>query len=461
MLRKNLILDLIFSIPILFILYFSIVFSLDYYSLIITILSFYVVISAYFKQGFYSFSFLFSVSFVLFNSSRYILDFFNYIDVRDISFFAHYTISYIDYEIQSILLILFIFCLIIFISIERREVKPFLYLDLNKYQKFILISLFLLSLASQIYKVNFLLTFSRDVGYISFQGNYSKYISQVPSFVRLLSYFFTISYFFLVISVKLSERGYKFISLIYLAVFAYTTTLGGRALFFTSLFVVIWLYGRLYGKRSVSFKSFISISLVLLFILGLGQLIVAERMGDDASINAMMVVPLILYDQGTTITVFSLVQKAYSTVSDFNVMTDHILRYFYMPFSGLLNFFGLDFKFGSFVEVVARRIDPSAFEEGYGLGGSMMAELYLYFWWFSVFFFYLVLLFYKKISEFENVNYFFVLIPMTMQGVFFSPRAYVFEFIIEVGRNLIYVLMLIFLLWVIRYVTTINRSYNI
>lgn len=429
---------------------------IDIYPFIITLLSLFLVLFAYVKQGFYTFIFLFSTAFVLFNSSRYMLHLFDFIDVREVDYFANYTLSDEVYEIQSTLLIFFISTLTWFVSSSKVAIKSFKLIEVNSYQKTFISLVFFISLLSQIYKVNFLLSYSQSVGYIAFQGNYSNYISQVPAVFRYFSYLFLLSYFLFIMTNRLNERQFKLISLLYLLVLAYSTSLGGRALFFTNLFVVIWLYGQVFNKRSMPFGGFVFISLLLFSMLALSQLIVAYRMGSNDSFNAFHLISSILFDQGTTITVFSLVQKVGSVSGDLNVMFDHIMRYFYMPFSGVLSYFGLGFYFYSFVEVVAKHLDPVSFESGYGLGGNIMAELYLYFGWASIFVFYWVLKLYKSISEMRTSSYFFILIPVAMQGIFFSPRSYVFEFIIEVGRVSVYVLVLIFFLWLLGLMT--NRK---
>jgi hypothetical protein len=461
MLKKGFVLDCVFSLFIIASLLYSIVYSFDNLPLLISFSSIYVVIAAYYKQGFYSFIFLFTVSFVLFNSSRYMLDVCGLIEVRNIVYFANYTVDDVAYRVQSFTLISFLFCILAFVNFDSRNFKMFSYLNLSVYQKAILFLVFILAIFSQIYKVNFLLTFSESESYISFQGDYAKYISQVPMLPRYFSYFFSVSFFLLVTSIKLSKRSFKLLALLYLLVFVYTTMLGGRALFFTNLFVVIWLYGKLYNIHTVSFKKLSFISLGLLGLLGLGQFAVVSRMGGENMPDITLVLPLILYDQGTSITVFSLLYKTIDIVNNYEVLSNHLIRYLYMPFSGVLSYLDINFKFMSFVEVISYTIDPSSAKLGYGLGGNLMAELYLYFKWGAVVIFYALLTLYRKISDLSGLKYFYVLVPIAMQGIFFSPRSYAFDFFIEVGRNFVYVLLLTIVLWVTRYVTTMYRSNHI
>lgn len=423
--------------------------DIDSFPYLISSASFYLVLAAYFRQGFYSFHFLFSVSFILFNSSRYILDFWGVINVREIIYFANYIMDSPAYITQSVCLLAFLCCILVFVNTDRRELTLFKYLNLTQAQKIALLLMFFLSMIFQVYKVNTLLSLGNGGGYIDFQRNYESYITQVPAISRYFSYFFPISFFTILTSVRFKHSTFKLISLLYLIVLAYTTSLGGRALFFTSLLVLIWLYGRLYGKKTVTISWLLLMSLGAIFLLGLGQLVVANRMG-DAGPSISMVIPLILYDQGTSITIFSLMYKNMDIIFSFDVLVEHLLRYFYMPIGGAFSALGFRADISSFVEILAKSIDPTSVEIGYGLGGNLMAELYLYFHFFSFFIFYGLLKLYRKIGDISGGGYFYILVPISMQGILFSPRSYSFEFFIELGRSFIYVVVLVFILLMIK-----------
>ncbi|MFM4819613.1 O-antigen polysaccharide polymerase Wzy [Aeromonas hydrophila] len=456
MLKKWFFLDFIFVLFLALSSFILFLDDIDAFPYLISLVSFYLVLAAYIRQGFYSFHFLFSVSFVLFNSSRYILDFGGGGNVREIIYFANYIMDSSAYTTQSVCLLAFLFCILFFVNIDRRELKLFKYLHLTHVQKIALLFTFLFSMMFQVYKVKILLSLGEGGGYIDFQRDYEHYITMVPAIVRYFSYFFPISFFAILTSVRVNENVFKLISILYLIVLAYTTSLGGRALFFTSLLILIWLYGRLYCKKTVTISWLLLMSLGALFLLGLGQLVVANRMGDSGP-SISMVIPLVLYDQGTSITVFSLMYKNMDVVFSFNVLFEHLLRYIYMPFGGGLSALGFRADISSFVEVMAKSIDPTSVEIGYGLGGNLMAELYLYFHLFSVFIFYGLLKLYRRIGDISGGGYFYLLVPISMQSILFSPRSYAFDFLIDVGRNFIYVIFLTFFLLMIKAISSSSK----
>ncbi|WP_310731364.1 O-antigen polysaccharide polymerase Wzy [Burkholderia pseudomultivorans] len=145
---------------------------------------------------------------------------------------------------------------------------------------------------------------------------------------------------------------------------------GARGGFVSMLLLLIWLYGR---NRSVNFKK------VLLFFLCVGgglalAMQFSARGGGHENLSAVQVPLAFIYSQGVSLGVFSYSQ----TISAFPLPA-----YFQSLFPGALFFLnlasnGVNLHDANFQNFLSWTADPGKYELGFGLGWTLLSDLYVY-----------------------------------------------------------------------------------
>lgn len=396
--------------------------------------------------GFLSFYSLLFSTFMLFYISRYILDIVTGLNVKEFDFFYPMTVDDNTFVIQNIILIVFIysFALSSFLISEKKYIfiDPKIKQNINRK---ILISLFALS--SLFYAVKYYLIY-RLIGfnYLYYQSHYVEVMNNIPLIVKLVANLYIISAVAL-LSILNIKKSYVLYSFIFLLISSISLLQGGRADFITNFILIIWLYGRKFATGNITIKKLILLAAMIFIGVFLVQGISELRMENND--NNLNIITSLLYEQGTSLIIIP-ISIMFSGEISLDMYIEHIVRFFTIPFNGLLNLIGTPFNLNTIIESIAIKINPTAISMGYGLGGSLPAELYLSFGVFGMIIalpilIYIYSIFFNTSPYASNklTLYKITLSAVILKNIFFVMRGNSLEFITELIRNSIYILLFI------------------
>ncbi|MDA3055413.1 MULTISPECIES: O-antigen polysaccharide polymerase Wzy [unclassified Campylobacter] len=200
----------------------------------------------------------------------------------------------------------------------------------------------------------------------------------VPSIISMLDNFFLLGFIFIMIN-KIEKRKGKIFFLIFVLISLISLASGARATFFLYLLSALWLYTTVYSYK-IKFKTLLVLVFSLFLLASMVQFI---RHADTDNITFAEVFK-IFYSQGITILVVGFVVefKDYFTTS-INQHTGFLLS----PFFGLLDVMSgnimkqdmrLEVAHPHLADVLSYFLFPEKFLEGHGLGGSFVAEIWLF-----------------------------------------------------------------------------------
>ncbi|HDT1128488.1 TPA: O-antigen polysaccharide polymerase Wzy [Morganella morganii subsp. morganii] len=396
--------------------------------------------------GFLSFYSLLFSTFILFYISRYILDIVAGLNVREFDFFYPMIVDDSTFITQNIVLIVFIysFALSSFLISEKK------YLFTNTENKSningeILVFLFILS--SLFYAGKYYLIY-RIIGfnYLYYQSHYVEVMNNIPLIVKLVANLYIISAVALLSTLNI-KKPYIIYSFLFLLISSISLLQGGRADFITSFILIIWLYGRKFTTESMTIRKLISLVMIIFLGIFLIQGVSEIRMENDD--NHLNIITSLLYEQGTSLIIIP-ISIMFSGQLSLDMYIEHVVRFFTIPFNGLLNLIGTPFNLNTIIESIAIKINPTAISMGYGLGGSLPAELYLSFGILGMIIalpilMYIYSIFFNTYPCVSNkiTLYKITLSAVIIKNIFFVMRGNSLEFIAELIRNSIYILLFV------------------
>ncbi|EPH7196094.1 O-antigen polysaccharide polymerase Wzy [Proteus mirabilis] len=254
---------------------------------------------------------------------------------------------------------------------------------------------------------------TKDLGYLARYSYQSEQYSSGNSTLLILFYTF--------LGLLFCFRNKKIIifSYLLLLIYSFIIILGGqRGPFISAIMMGIWLYGI---NKNISLKKLMSLFFLLfLFLIIMG--ISSRGVNGDIN-NYVYLLEMFIYKQGVTLGVIS-----YS-ISDFQNFP--IMAYVNSLIPGATRIYSLfidnqlslpDLGFGPFVSHTANNV---MFQEGYGLGWSILLNLYLFSFNNPLIFIFFCFLFSYFLNKLDNCfyhDYWFGLSGTLATKIVFSPR---------------------------------------
>ncbi len=309
--------------------------------------------------------------------------------------------GYFCFSYHTIQLSLWIYSLFIFISFvtysqlynrSKRKFANIVSLQYNPLYFNIGKLLMLFFFAIQLYKgYLYFAAFSANRVEIFLYGNMAN---PVPSWLRFLSTFFEVGYYFILASIP-NEKELKKYTLLYFVVIIPEIMLGNRSMFGAFILFYLWYNYVYYGKSVVKVNNAIILGLIMLVIF---QVMEIMRDGGDFSLSSISLTKF-LVSQGVSFYILPL-------------YIDNIgqIQYYLYPFilypilGGFSNYTGqsieaLNYKCGVGHQLMYT-VNPNYYLSGASFGSSSIVEIYdtgvvgLFF--FSIFFAYMLVFFEKK-----------------------------------------------------------------
>ncbi|MGF1737290.1 O-antigen polysaccharide polymerase Wzy [Photobacterium satsumensis] len=406
------------------------------------------------KFGILSFYALLYSTFILFYVSRYLIDLFSDFNVREFTFFFPMRVEDEVLYQQNVLLLCFSFaCILTGFLVSEKRYTRIKKIENNSNYGFLKIC----ALTASLFYIAKYIIILRVTGfdYIYFQSNYVEVLNQVPFVVRVVATLSTIIYFCFLSSIN-SHKNFIIYSALFLFISVFALLQGGRAEFITNFIVVIWLYGKKFEQHKLNVVKLLPLFLLGITLLYIVQFMASFRLGQEAASGVLF---SLLRDQGTSLIIVPL-STMFSSVLSYSDFLEHILRFFISPFYGLFYKLNITVNYNSVIEVISQYINPTAGLHGFGLGGSLLAELYLYFGFLGVILvtpivFWCYSLFFNIRPDVPNWRSIFIfsLCLIAMKSIFFVMRGYSFEFVSELIRHSFYILPFILFCWFMRLIS--------
>ncbi|HCT3120671.1 TPA: O-antigen polysaccharide polymerase Wzy [Morganella morganii] len=318
---------------------------------------------------------LFTLTIMLFLGGRFFSQIFilEPIEIFQLNFFAHYTLSSLDATKLFLLLLIGIsyseagqyFALLT----QRSSTQTYKMQLIGCLPKQLLWIYILVALGGLLYIINVKLQLVLQHGYLGLYKAQSSetYSSQLESILNTL--------FWICMGLTLSygnKKQKKILILMFLIYAASALLLGARSLFGTFILFSLWLYGD-FGRKKFSSIKFIIIAII--FILSVNALLISTGLRGSVASDSSLLKTLhtFFYNQGITLMVFDVSMR---------VENYPIIAYFQSVFPGasyIASFLTTtpvhEIHFGSYLSY---SLNSEYYKAGNGVGWSIFSDIYLY-----------------------------------------------------------------------------------
>jgi oligosaccharide repeat unit polymerase len=269
------------------------------------------------------------------------------------------------------------------------------------------------------------------------------------------TFFFT--GFLLILYSYPSKKMFKQAAVLFIIYSIMGSMSGVRSTVIVNTLAVIYCYIKLYNKR-IPLKS-----ILMLFVIFVGFSIFMGnfRGGEKTSLQSALLRHF-FYGQGASIAVpLTIIEHGMELPFHYypfmlSAFTHPILRFIYPNTGGGQNKFFVE-KYNSMSETISYYQSPDMFFSGYGLGGSILAEMYDFGGFFGIIFWSAILAWIIKTVEnkFTNINKNIPFMFFVITTVIYSPRNNFFGFIQAVQ----YLILIFLIINILKYVKP-NISYH-